>query len=131
MKVNAWQSPGCDLSLLNTIDLLHFGLNRSCSVTDQCILRAVTGFGRHRSGDFCGCNGVADAGISVLGRCGQLQSIDLAQCGLVTDVGISVLGHECGQLRSINLAHCGLVTDVGISALGHGCGQLQSIDLTH
>ena len=40
MKVNAWRVSGCDLSPLNTMDLLHFGLNSCSSVTDECILKA-------------------------------------------------------------------------------------------
>ena len=37
MKVNAWKVPGCDLSLLRTVDLRHVGLNGCINVTDRCI----------------------------------------------------------------------------------------------
>lgn len=42
MKVNAWRIPGCDLSLLQTVNLLHLGLNCCSSVTDECILKVVS-----------------------------------------------------------------------------------------
>ena len=156
MKINAWRVPGCDLSLLKTVNLFHLGLNGCKSVTDECIVKAVKrcvksgiGYPRRRKeltnagvsalGAGCGqltminlggCDEVTDVGVSALGAgCGQLQSINLGGCRLVTDEGISALGAGCGQLQSIDLEGCSLVTDVGISALGAGCGQLQSIVL--
>jgi hypothetical protein len=42
MKVNAWKVPGCDLSLLRTVDLLHIGLNGCINVTDHCIEMIAT-----------------------------------------------------------------------------------------
>ena len=41
MKRDAWRLPGCDLSLLKTINLIHLGLNGCSSVTDGCLLRIV------------------------------------------------------------------------------------------
>ena len=108
MKDKAWRVPGCDLSLLKTIGLIHLGLNNCSSVTDECILKAVDGCRRQSMRGYSGKdNGEADAGISALGHgCGQLQSIDLTGCSKVTDAGISALGHGCGQLQSIDLRGC-------------------------
>ena len=97
MKVDAWQVPGHDLSLLRTIELLHIGHNGCSSVTDQCLMVIAT-------------------------RCPKLRSICLRRCIKVTDAGISALGEGCGQLQSINLDGCNKVTDVGISVLSAGCG---------
>ena len=93
MKANAWRVPGCDLSLLKTIGLLHLGFNNCSSVTDNCILKAVNGRSRKRRVvAFSRCNEVTDAGVSALGAgCGQLQSITLARCDKLTDAGISAL----------------------------------------
>ena len=82
MKENAWRVPGCDLSLLKTIGLLHLGLNNCSSVTDECILRAVNGCRRKRwvvaFRRLWGFDKVADAGLSALNAgCDQLRSIDL------------------------------------------------------
>ena len=43
MKVETWRVPGCDLSLLQTADLLHLGLDGNSRVTDECIQKALTG----------------------------------------------------------------------------------------
>ena len=156
MKVDAWRVPGCDLSLLKTVNLFHLGLNGCKSVTDECLVKAVTRCVKSRTEYPRRCKRTANAGVSASGAgCGQLQSIDLGGCCLVTDVGVLALGAGCGQLQSIDLAYCRMVTDVGvsalgagyvklltffssncdqvtdvgISALGAGCGQLQSIDL--
>ena len=37
MKRNSWRLPGCDLSLLKTMHLIHLGLNGCSSVTDGCL----------------------------------------------------------------------------------------------
>ena len=130
MKVNSWRVPECDLSLLQTIDLLHLDLDGCNSVTDECILKLI-----NKCMKDIGKNGnkhhkVADVGVSSSSRgCRKLQSIDLVSCGLVADAGISALSHGCGQLQRIVLTPCSLVTDAGISALGRGCGQLQIVDL--
>ena len=50
MKVNAWRVPGCDLSLLKTVDLLHLGLNSCSCVTDECLMKLFVSSGRERSG---------------------------------------------------------------------------------
>ena len=65
IKVYAWQVPGCDLSLLETVDLLHVVLDGCSGVTDQCIL-------------------------TIARVCRKLNSIDIGCCGNVTDAGISV-----------------------------------------
>ena len=151
MKHDAWRIPGCDLSLLKTMYLVHLGLNSSSSVTDGCLLKIVNRYDGECDGkrlgecnkktDVCRkrqgiilavCDTATDAGIVALGHgCGQLQSIDLSYCNKVTDAGIIALGHGCGQLQSINLAWCWKVTGAGVVALGHGCGQLLSFDLAH
>lgn len=77
--VNAWQVRGCDLVLLQTIDLVHLGLNGCCYITDQCV-------------------------SDIAQRCRKLCSIDLDGCRSLTDVGISALGTGCGQLQTINLS---------------------------
>ena len=132
MKDDAWRVPGCYLSLLQTIDLVHLGLNGCTSVTDCCICNVVErcqGVSREHLSE---CDKLTDIGASALGHgCGKLQSIDLGGCRKVTDVGVSALGHGCGQLQYIYLRGCDKVTDIGISALGAGCGQLRRIDLTH
>ena len=119
MKSNAWRVPGCDLSLLKTIGLLHLGLNDCRSVTDECISRAVGGCRRQSIRRYPSkYNEEADAGISALGAgCGQLLSINLTHCKKLTDAGISALSHGCGQLQSINLSGCDKVTDGLISVL--------------
>ena len=73
MKVNAWVVPGCDLSLLRTVDLLHIGLNGCINVTDDCIEMIAT-------------------------RCHKLSTIHLEGCNKVTDAGISALGAGCVEL---------------------------------
>ena len=71
MKVNAWRVPGCDLSLLKKIVLLHLGLNGCSSVTDKCILKAVNRCDRERSDDSGRCSGSAENDVSELGHgCG-------------------------------------------------------------
>ena len=111
MKDDGWRVPECDLSLLKTINLLHLGLKGCSSVTDECILKAVTGRFEGLSEDVSGRNMIRDSGVSALsGGCGQLRSIDLADCVEVTDAGVIALGAGCGQLQSINLSHC-RVTD--------------------
>ena len=158
MDHDVWRVPGCDLSLLQTIDLVHLGFDGCSSVTDRCICNVVErrrelsieylsgrnevtdvgpsvlghGCGQLQSINLEGCGKVTDVGVSALGAgCGQLQHIYLRGCHLVTDIGVSALGAGCGQLQSINLVGCGQVTDVGVSALGAGCGQLQSINLAY
>ena len=159
MKINAWRLPGCDLSLLTTADLLHFGLDGCSSITDGCLLKMVNGCdGGCRGEGLSVCNKEADAGVSALGHmrrtrqsislegcvdlvdrgfialgagCGHLQSINLESCRQVTDAGVIALGAGCGQLQSINLSGCNKVTDAGVIALGHGCGQLQKICLSY
>ena len=131
MKDDAWRVPGCDISLLQTIDLVHLGFDGCRSVTDRCRCNVLE---RRRevvsSEHLSGCNKVADIGASASGHgCGKLQSINLVGCSKVTDVGIIAVGHGCSRLQSIILDRCDLVTDVGVSALGHGCGQLQCIYL--
>ena len=122
MKVDAWQVPGCDLSLLRTVDLLHVVLNGCSGVTDQCILTIARVCRRLNSIDIRCRGNATDACMSALSRgCGLLQNINISNCDKVTDAGISALGHGCGQLQSINIGNCDKVTDAGISALGHGC----------
>ena len=132
MKDNAWRVPGCDLSLLKTIGLLHLGLSKCSSVTDEFILGAINGCRRKRRMVAPSrCSEVAYGGISALSTgCGQLQSINLHGCSKVTDAGISALSAGCGQLHCIDLSYCDMVIDAGIPALGAGCGQLQNIDLS-
>jgi Leucine Rich repeat len=130
MKADSWEVRRCDLSLLNTIDLMHLGLNGSRSVTDDCILKTVNIWSRIRESEVNYSSEVTAAGESAWRHgCDQLQSINLQDCSLVTDAGVSLLGHGCGQLQHINLRGCGEVTDAGVSALGQGCSQLQSINL--
>ena len=125
MKGDGWRVPGCDLSLLKTINLLHLGLNDCSNVTDERILKGLTGCNESVCEDISGYIMIRDAGVSALGaKCGQLQSINLECCSKVTDAGVSALGAECGQLQSINLECCGKVTDAGVSALVAGCCQL-------
>ena len=125
MKEDAWLVRGCDLLLLETADIEHFGLSGCSELTDQCIMNMVNVCGKLTSIDLNECNKLTDTGISPLGaRCGQLKSINIAGCGKVTDAGISALGAGCGQLQSINLWGCDKVTDVGRSALGAGCQYL-------
>ena len=80
MKEDAWRVPGCDLSLLKTVDLLHVGLYNCMHVTDQCIL-------------------------TIARVCSKLSGICVKGCCKVTDAGIIALSHGCGQLRSIDLSH--------------------------
>ena len=49
MKVNAWRVPGCDLSLLKTVNLVHLGLNGCKSVTDECLLKVANKCGKNCS----------------------------------------------------------------------------------
>ena len=74
MKVNAWRVPVCDPSLLNTIGLLHLGLNGCKEVTDGCLMEMVNKCSLEASVE------VTDAGVTALSHgCGQLQSINLFQ----------------------------------------------------
>ena len=41
MKVDGWRVRGCDLLLLETIDLVHLGLDSCLNITDQCLLNIV------------------------------------------------------------------------------------------
>ena len=92
MKVDGWRVRGCDLLLLETIDLVHLGLDGCLNITDQCILNIVH-------------------------RCRKLNSLDVRGCKSLTDVGISGLAAGCGRLQSINLSGCNKVADTGVSAL--------------
>ena len=87
MKDDGWRVPGCDLSFLKTINLLHLGVKGCSRVTDQCILKAVMRRYEGLSEDVVsGRNMIRDAGVSVLrAGYGQLRSIDLEGCKLVTD----------------------------------------------
>ena len=128
MKVNAWRVPGCDLSLLDTSNLLHLGLDGCRSVTDECILKSMNRWGKENKNDLN--SSIKYAVISAICRgCSKLRSINLGGCNEVTDAGISALGHGCGQLRTVNLRGCNQVTDAGILALAAGCDELQSINL--
>jgi Leucine Rich repeat len=130
MKADTWQVRRCDLSLLNTIDLVHLGLNGSSSVTDACILKTVNIWSRMRESEVNYSSEVTAAGESAWRHgCDQLQSINLQDCSLVTDAGVSLLGHGCVHLQHINLRGCCEVTDAGLTALGRGCGELQHINL--
>ena len=66
MKVNAWRIPGCDFSLLKTVNLLHLGLNCCSSVTDECISKVVSSCDGERGDGSGRCSGVSDHGIIAL-----------------------------------------------------------------
>ena len=93
MKGDGWRVPGCDLSLLKTINLLHLGLNDCSNVTDERILKGLTGCNESVCEDISGYIMIRDAGVSALGaKCGQLQSINLECCSKVTDASIAAFG---------------------------------------
>ena len=43
MKDDGWRVPGCDLTFLKTVNLLHLGLKGCSRVTDDCILKTLMG----------------------------------------------------------------------------------------
>ena len=99
MKVDCWRVFECDLILLQTIDLVHLGLNGCLNITDQCIVNLVY-------------------------KCYKVNSLEVSRCSGLTDASLSALGAEYGQLQNINLSCRRNLTDAGVSALGAGCGHL-------
>ena len=129
MKVDGWLLRGSDLLLLETIDLVHLGLDGCLNIMDQCIVNIVHRCRKLNSLDVSRCKSLTDVGISgLVAGCGQLQSINLSHCDKVTNAGVTALDAGCSQLQSINLEGCRLVTDAGVLALSAGCVELQSID---
>jgi hypothetical protein len=127
IKVVACQIRRCDLLLLETSDLVHFGLNSCDSFTEQFMLNFLHQCGKSWRTERPNRTNVTNAGVSALGA--QLESIDLGGCTILTDTILAGLSLGCCQLQSINLRFCDNLTDIGMSALGHRCPRLQSINL--
>ena len=123
MKVDGLRVRGCDVLLLETIELVELGPEGCLNITDECMMEVVPQCRKLASLDISRGESLTDAGITALGAgCGKLQSINLAGCD-------KALGAGCGKLRSINLERCKNVTDAGVKALSAGCGKLQNINL--
>ena len=107
MKVDVSRVSGCDILLLETMDLVHLDLRGCCNVTDEGVM-------------------------NIAKRCRKLEGIVFGDCRNPTfgDAGVTALSHGCGQLRSSDLRDCSNMTDAGVITLSHRCGQLLSIDLT-